>query len=449
MAVISVAIPEGKVGLVFSGKSEPVLSRVTYGGPMHGKPIKPGYIAKALTLGSGKTYTGMSKVEFIQKLNDTVADHNRKISFEIAHKKGSHEVELPAGPNIGATIEDKNGKPIVTSISHTSPLKHHISRGSVVDCISTDKFALTGHSASDINNVLKSSTNDANRVMTFKHPGEELSAKAIDYEEAVIDLPSGQGLGIQLGGNIATVLKVDSTSPLLGMVFPGMKIAAIRINDGREFHGLPGNIMYKVLQETMFIEGRQLYCPAPGTEVGSDVSLKFFPPMIGQDCKELGCTFEDDGDALKLVDSYGSYFDVVPKGVMLLEFSFKSAVTGEWKNYQPKTVEELDAMLLDSSGCERYFNFLGVGSAYTPDECVVMCPPGPLGVVFKGNPASLVKIKDGSPFAQTNAVPGMVVQTVTIDGKTTRNPGTKELSTMLVESAEASRAVKLVNPATN
>jgi len=449
MAKISVGIPEGKVGLTFTGKAEPILSRVTYGGPCHGKPIKPGYLVKGLTLGNGITHEGLSKVELVKKLGETTNDHNRKLIFEIAHKKGTHEVELPAGNNIGATIEDKNGKPVVTGISHTSPLRHLVSRGSVVDSISTDKFSLTGHNAEDINNVLKSSTNDATRVMTFKHPNEALSPKAIDYEEVIIDLPSGHGLGMQFTGNIATIQSVEKSSALSGLLFPGMTIAAIRIEDGREYHGLPGSIMYKILQETMFIEGRQLYCPAPGTEVASDVSLKFYPPMIALSCKELGCEFEETGDALKLVESFGSAFDVVPKGVLLLEFSFKSAVTGEWKAFTPTTVQELDSMLIDSSGCERFCTFLGVGSAYMPDECVVMCPPGKLGVVFKGNVAALVKIKEGSPFAQTNAMPGMVVQSVTIDGKITTNPSTKELTKLLIDNSEASRAVKLVNPETN
>lgn len=70
-------------------------------------------------------------------------------------------------------------------------------------------------------------------------------------------------------------------------------------------------------------------------------------------------------------------------------------------------------------------------------------------MLFKGNVAALVKIKEGSPFAQTNAMPGMVVQSVTIDGKITTNPSTKELTKLLIDNSEASRAVKLVNPETN
>jgi len=448
MAKITVALPEGKAGLVFSGSSTPILSRVSYGGAMHGKSIKPGYIVDALTLGSGKKFEGLSKVELVNKLKESADDHNRKLTFTIAHKAGTHEVDLPSGDNVGITIAEKKGKAIVTAISHTSPLKNHVSRGHVVENISTEKFCLTGHSADDINQVLINSAAETTRKMTFKHPGEELSEKAIDYEEVVLDLPAVQDLGIELGGTIATVLSVSNDSPLLGMVFPGMKISAFRIEDGREYHGLPGTLLYKILQETSDTEGRQLYFPSPGTEVGADVTLKFYPQMIGLSSQELGATFESDGEALKLVDSMGS-FDVVPKGVILLDFSFKGAATSEWKSFNPSSVEELDAMLMDSSGCERFFTFLGAGSTYMPDECVVVCPPGKLGVVFKGNPASLVTIKEGSPFGLSNAMPGMAVQSVTIDGRTTTNPGTKELTKLLMSNPDASRSVKLVNPETN
>lgn len=450
MAKITVAIPEGTVGLVFTGSSTPILSRVKEDGPMAGKSVKPGYIVDSLILGSGKTMAGLSKIELITKLKETADDPNRKIIFEIAYKKGGIEVDIPTGKatNLGLVIAEKKGFPTVTNMSADCPIKGKISRGMLVGSVSSDTFSMTGYTSEDINAFLNSTSTLTTRKMIFMSPEDPPKEKSIDYEEKVIELPSGRGLGIKLGGNVATVLSIEPSSPLAGFLFPGMAITAVRIADGREFHGLSGSILYKVLQETMYTEGRQLYCPPPGTEIGTDVTLKFFPPMLGQTAEELGCKFESDGEALKLVDSYGSAFDVVPKGVIMTAFAFKSAVSSEEKVFTPSSAEELDAMLLDSSGCARHFIFAGVDSAYMPDEVTVMVPPGKIGAVFKGVPATLVKVKEESPLNQTAAVPGMVVAAVTIDGKTESNPATKTLTALLSKNPDAQRSIKFVNPKT-
>merc|ERR1712154_395155 len=290
-------------------------------------------------------------------------------------------------------------------------IKSKISRGMIVGGVSSDTFSMTGYTAEDYNAFLNSTSTLTTRKMTFMSPEDPPKEKSIDYEEKVIEVPSGRGLGIKLGGNIATVLSVEPSSPLSGLFFPGMAITAVRIADGREFHGLSGSILYKVLQETMYTEGRQLYCPPPGTEIGTDVTLKFFPPTIGQTAEELGCKFESDGEALKLVESYGSAFDVVPKGVIMTAFAYKSAVTAEEKVFTPSSPEEL-------------------------------------GAVFKGVPATLVKVKEESPLNQTAAVPGMVVAAVTIDGKTESSPATKTLTGLLSKNPDAQRSIKFVNPET-
>merc|ERR1712045_132818 len=191
-------------------------------------------------------------------------------------------------------------------------------------------------------------------------------------------------------------------------------------------------------------EGRMLLFPSTSTISDQEPLLKYYVSAIGVCCDEVGIKLANEGGDLVLAQAIGN---CVPEGLKLISFSSVSA-SGQESVMTPSDEEELDDMLLESSGLQRFFTFSGLDNAYMPGECTASIPSGKLGATLKGDPAMIAKIKPESPLQQTSAASGMVVASVSVDGETIlTNPSTSELIAALKEhAASEGRVLTLVNP---
>lgn len=444
MASITVKLPASKLGCVFVGKDDACLQRITPGGAMDGTAVKPGYIVESFVHANGEQVPSPSKKELIRLLKSTEQDPGRKMKFKVAFKK-ELEVELPASEDLGFQIVSKKAEspPIVTKIQASCPLKSSLTRGMVVDNITTDDVSMTGYTAADLNALLGSTSSQSGRKMTLKAPTEDLSSKVIDYEQKVVNAPSGD-LGITWGGDIATIVSVEDSSPLYGEVFSGMKVGAIRIPDGRQIEYPSGNTLFSLLEETTNDEGRMLLFPSTSTVSDQEPLLKYYISAIGVCGDEVGIKLTEEGGDLLLAEPIGN---CVPEGLKLISFSSVSS-SGQESVMTPSSEEELDDMLLESSGLQRFFTFAGLDKAYMPSDCTADIPAGKLGATLKGDPAMIARIKPDSPLQQTAASTGMVVASFSVDGATIlTNPSTSELIAALKEHSDSEgRSLKLINP---
>lgn len=441
---VVVTIPPKKLGLVFTGKEKAVLQRITPDGPMDGVSIKPGYYVSEFIAANGEKTPSPSKKDLMGLLKETEDHTGRKLKFQIAFKD-ELEVELPASSELGFEIKDKGGVPIIGKIEPTCVLKQSISRGQVVDNITTDDFSMSGQGALEINALLAKTSAVSGRKLTLKAPKSELSALSVDYEEKVFNLPVNEDLGITWAGAIATVASVAESSPFFGEIYPGMICGATRIPDGRQIEYCSGNTLTQILEESVNDEGRLLLFPSTESVGDQEPLLKYYVSALGLNTDEIGCKVTEEDGKLFLAEEFSNG---VPAGMELMSFNVIKPKGEESMEITSK--EGLDSMLEETSGLQRFIVFTGLDSKYMPNEVSCLLPPGALGATLKGsNDCTVMKIKPTSPLYQTAATTGMIVASLMVDGETIlTNPSTSEVIAALKENIGSdSRMIKLINPA--
>mmetsp|Transcript_19417 Transcript_19417/g.22197 ORF Transcript_19417/g.22197 Transcript_19417/m.22197 type:complete len:458 (-) Transcript_19417:174-1547(-) len=451
--IIIVPLPVGKLGIKFTGSTEVIVSQVKEDGAMNGRPIKPGYIVKSLILGDGSEYKPNSKEELVAALGNQSHDPNRKLKLQMAFKN-QVGVTLPASKSLGFEIEDRNGKPTIVSIQSFCSIKDQINVGMVVDKVSMpNDYDMEGYNAEAINGLLNSTSTITGRKMVLKALDAIVAptSENVDFDSKTLELPSGRALGLRLGGSVATIQDIEENSPLSGVIFPGMIIASVRIPNGTQYNNLSGVLLHKVFIETMYIEGRLIHLiDSPEGMTSEEPTLQIFPPILGASMEELGISLSSNGTELIVdkVETYSDLSNVMPKGAGLVSVSWRVDGTNRVNTLSPQTPEQFDDLLLQSSGCDRFFMMHGLENIYMPDECTIPLPKGKLGVVFKGaSPAMIVRMKNDSPLLDSPVVPGMAVSSLVIDGVVYNQPTTQLLTEKLAESPNSSyRRVTFVNP---
>mmetsp|Transcript_19123 Transcript_19123/g.21872 ORF Transcript_19123/g.21872 Transcript_19123/m.21872 type:complete len:450 (+) Transcript_19123:272-1621(+) len=446
MSVI-VPLPSGKLGLSFVGSGEVVVSSVKAAGAMSGRPIKTGYIVESVFLGSGAEEDVTSKKQLVAILNENSNDEGRKLKCKIAYKD-EQEIELPVG-DLGFRVTNRRDAPSITNIQPTCAIRSQLSANMVVNQVDINGYQLVGGSVDEITKLLDMSSNQEGRKLTLLRPGSELSEKTINFEGAkTLELPTGN-LGIRLGASVPTIDEISPNSPIAGEIYPGMAIQAVRIPNGSQYDDLSGLVLHKVLVDTSNIEGRIInLISAEDNAAQLEPTLKFFPPSLGGSMAEIGfdTVVNDEGElVVSDIPDHSNLYGVLQPGLILSEYTWKEG--SRMTSSTPTSRAELDELLLQSSGCDRFIIFHGVRNSFMPDQAVIDLQPGKLGITFKGNPARIAKIKDDSQVIGTPAMPGMVVSEAIIDGMTYTSPETPELTNALRDSSgSSSRQLTLVNP---
>lgn len=466
---ITVPLPEGKIGISFTGKTQAVVSSVKKNGPMDGKPLKTGYIAETLTLDNGIQYTNFNKAELGKFLKESADNTDRTLTFVMKHNTGEIELDIPASEEIGfGIIETGGGQPIIWDLSPDFKHMHTVSAGMVVDTvILPNSYEMHAYSAEEFKSLLSATSSMEGRKVILKNKlSKTLSERSISFSSKTVELPVGdlKKLGIHVKGSTATVHKVDENSPFRSEIFPGMIVAACRIPNGTDYTNLPAYLLTEILGRTQKMEKRLLHLVGPDEYVEEEPMLKFYPEVLGTSMDELGITFtynEKDTDfnqdgktdlaagffVDKVEDKDSSIFGL--DGLGLISVSWRNPDEEDSNTKMIKSQADIDKALLVSAGCNRVFNFNNVERGYMPDESVVVLPPmaegDSIGCVVSGQPPQIIKIEEDSPLNEAYVMPGMFVSKLTIDSDTYENLSSYKLMRKLKESNDsAGRLLKCV-----
>jgi hypothetical protein len=456
---VKMPLPPGKLGIVFAG-TPPVVKNVNDDSPLKGK-VKAGYIFQSMILSDGTVFEGLSALDLIAVLNDYAEEEGRKLVMKMG-VPDFVELSCPEG-DLGITLNDVGGKAVITKIASTSPLKREIRVGIALDKLKLeDGMVISGHTAKEFSVFLADDNKSSGRVVELKNPALAGSPKSITLPvEKSIDLPVGP-LGVSFknsnGKTIISSIKEDSS--LRGAARSGMAVDSFTMTDGTEFRGLSSEDLAEAIKNSVDAEGRKMLLREPNSkELPTSSTTKVYLPDIGY-AEELGLSFVGTPAMFKDVSETSPLFGKARRGQLVLTVGWADGT-----EYSDLDSEELIDILEDSSGSTgRYLILKSVGnksptttavasreaSLALPDELIVTLPAGKIGMILKGNPASVMNLKEDSPLIPSGVCAGMVIDTLTLEsGEVLYELSATEFTDMLARHTDSEgRVVRFINPST-
>jgi hypothetical protein len=439
---VKMPLPVGKLGIVFKG-SPPTVARLSDESPMIGK-VKVGYICESLILADGTTFENLSTSELVATLNEFAEESGRKLKMKMG-LPNSVEVTLPEG-DIGATIATVKDRPVITKIGAESTLKAKLRIGLCVDKVTLDDgTVIVGHSTEEINEFLTDDTANPGRKLSLVAPTMGMSAKSLTLPKVkTVQLPSGS-LGVAFKSKkYTTILSMKADSPMRGLFRVGMVVDSVIMDDGTEFRGLDAKDLGSALKHSVEAEGRTMLLKNPAAKNLPEFSTtKVMLPSMGTST-EIGVVFAGSPATIKEVAETSPLFGKARRGQLVLTTGWADGT-----EYDELEADELDEILMDSSGEEGRYLVLKNLPLTLPDVATVELPAGKIGVVLKGNPPLVTRINPTSPIVEKLMV-GMVADTLTLEGgETMYEMDTPDFTGALSANSESEkRVVRFINPAT-
>eukprot|EP00546_Thalassionema_frauenfeldii_P003674 CAMPEP_0178937826 /NCGR_PEP_ID=MMETSP0786-20121207/25984_1 /TAXON_ID=186022 /ORGANISM="Thalassionema frauenfeldii, Strain CCMP 1798" /LENGTH=1197 /DNA_ID=CAMNT_0020616463 /DNA_START=228 /DNA_END=3821 /DNA_ORIENTATION=+ len=496
---LSLALPAGSIGLVFSKASPPEIKQIKETSPLlelYPDFFVPGMIVDTLTLEDGTVHYEMTGKECTSLLKDHKDSDGRIMRVILpgmdltptpTSNSSSSSSIMPdevlacvfPGP-LGFRMEGE--PPMVQSMEEDSVLHDFgVVVGMVVDTIEVEggetHYELTTEQATEL---LQQYENADERILRFINPDvhdvtptptpqeeEEEEVEEIVKEmppELYCAVPSGD-LGVifdeQEQPPKVAALEDDSCLKDFGVV-PGMVVDTIELEDSTKHYELTTNELTDLLLQHEYSEGRMICFINPDLV---DITLK---PVIEEEEEEMpleceahlpagtiGCGFNHNPVAITEMDEDSPLHDDNVVVGMLVDTVMLGDGTVHYEL-------ELDAFLTllhdhkDEEGRvvrfihpDHYDELKTPKPPYQgPDEVTCTVPAGSLGVSFNGAPPFVTKLSDESPLHDEGVVVGMKVDTVQIDGVTHYEMDHLEVSALLKEHAESEeeRVIRFVAP---
>jgi hypothetical protein len=307
--------------------------------------VKDGYIFHSLILDDGTSVENLTTAQLVETLNKTSEEKGRRLVLEIALPDDA-DVALPVGC-IGASIQTINGKPTITQIDADSPLKHSLRVGYVVDkVVCEDGTELSGHSAAEIEVVLKQDWRSSGRRLCLVNPAKHATGpKMVTLPlEKIVALPTGK-LGVSFKGSIARVTGIAETSPLNGIIRQGFVVDSLKLPGGTEYIGCDASQLANALTATSDIEGRSLLLKGPqSTSLPTAALIKVLLPSFGN-ADDLGLTF-GPGPTIAEISESSALAGKLSVGQTIL-----TVHDGKESTYNVTSEEKVVDALMDCSGC--------------------------------------------------------------------------------------------------
>mmetsp|Transcript_30752 Transcript_30752/g.46626 ORF Transcript_30752/g.46626 Transcript_30752/m.46626 type:complete len:541 (-) Transcript_30752:107-1729(-) len=437
-------LPTGPIGVTFKGSNPPVIKEIQWDSPMFGL-FKCGYAFVEFVHANGKVESPRDSISLAKLIKSTSQDEGRKLKF-VMTLPAELELLVPEG-DIGITVSQVQGLPLITKIDSDSPLKDLIRPGLAVDSFTLpDGSRMTGCPSEKVMEWL-TYNQEPGRVMVLKDPSlGNLSPTTYSQANTAFEIPQGatSHLGLRFQGSpLPLLVDVDPRSELRGKVKAGMVIAAVRLPDSREFQGIDSSYLAKVLDETEDMDGRQLYLMnTTDEELPAEPLLKVWLPAIGT-AEELGLVFGGTPTKVKHIAPHSPLRGIIKKNMQ---------VVNVWWNGAPP-VQDLSPAgtvqtLNESSGYDRCLVLSGVYDTL-PDEVTVVFPAGQLGLRFAEHPPKVVGYTRDS-IARKLVDVGMVADTLTLEsGNSYMNlEATKLTKTLVANAMSNKRTMRFINPRT-
>lgn len=267
-SVVTLTLGPGPVGGIFKG-SPPMLTRMKEGSMLSGE-VEQGYVADTLLLPNGTKYYQMDTMEFTSALKGSADLDGRVVRFidpkvvaltpkpfdastngpEMCDYKA---VSLPTGP-IGVTFKGKK-RAHVSKVKATSPLYRDLPTGMGVDTITVNKRVFMEMNATEVADLVKSTSEQPGRVMTVRHPESSEFQRIPERLEVV--LPAGK-LYCTFTSNPPVAKSFKPESTIASYIPPSMYVDSFMMPDGYTQSGFNTRELVALLGYTSSEEGRTL-----------------------------------------------------------------------------------------------------------------------------------------------------------------------------------------------
>lgn len=266
---LEVKLPIGKLGVIFKGKSPCLVSSVNKQSPVV-RDLPTGMAVDSLTVGK-LTYIDMDAMELAGYLGSSGETEGRVLKLKNPEVEGVTFQKLPDSKEVSVPSDKlgvvfKGSPPMAVSYREGSSVEGVFPTGMFVDMITlSDGTIMTGLSTTELVAVLRDSSNETERTMTFKNPKtkEPSSSGIILPEESKIVLPSGS-LGVSFKGkSTARAARIHEGSAVGNLIRIGMVVDTIEMPDGKTYAGLTAKEVCRILRDTSDVEGRIMILKNP------------------------------------------------------------------------------------------------------------------------------------------------------------------------------------------